>query len=843
MGTSHLGDIFITQRLKNRLSEISSHLITTVIAPMGYGKTTAIKWWSTRRTKSNQSSLFFRQMIMTDSVTDFWTGFCKMFREFPALYEQLITFAYPRDIQSLSMLSEIMGASLSEYKKDIYFILDDLHLLASKVITSLVLFLAKNLPINIHIVLLSRNQIFNQEERMKLGHLLCEISAYDLSLNTKELYEYAERCEVEASVQELDELATLSEGWFSIIYLNFKSYKKNGKWLSGSTDIFSLINEVLLEPLSEEEREFLILMGISNEFSEEQAAYMWAESGIGGDSEELLNSLSRNNAFITKTDNIYRYHHMLRQCTRYYFSQKPLSYQQKSYTRLGDWYLEQEDYLPAYFAYAEAENWDKILSCIEKDRSKSLNSEHAQDFFSWIASCPEEILLRHTNALPNCMLRMFSFNNIPELKRLKALFLKSLEMNKTLSEEEKNNLLGDVEISESFTAFNNISAMSEYHRRACSLLSRTTYSVDQKGSWTFSSPSILMTYHRAVGFADAENEEMKECMPYYYQVSNGHGNGAEYVFAAELHYERGEFVDADISNKMAMSAAKRKNQISIMLVSEFLNMRLELLKGDYAKVRNIIQSFRELIRNSKQYPLLNTLDVCQMFIVSILNRPQDTPEWLAEGRLSETMILFPSMPMLHTFYNQMLLAKGEYTTLIARKEDCQKLYGIFSNILCIIWLHIQLAAAFEKLGRAEDALAELKTALNMAMPDRILMPFAENTTYISKQLLVLKKEKEYTEYIDKISELSDKVQTGKGKILSEHFEKHLDYGFSQRELEIAKLAAQRMTSAEIAKNIHLSEGTVRNYLSRIFNKMGISGTRKNKRAELEKLFKGQETHN
>ena len=42
---------------------------------------------------------------------------------------------------------------------------------------------------------------------MELGHRLCEISAYALSLNVNELYEYAEQCKVKASAQELDELA------------------------------------------------------------------------------------------------------------------------------------------------------------------------------------------------------------------------------------------------------------------------------------------------------------------------------------------------------------------------------------------------------------------------------------------------------------------------------------------------------------------------------------------------------------------------------------------------------------------------------------------------------------
>ena len=134
--------------------------------------------------------------------------------------------------------------------------------------------------------------------------------------------------------------------------------------------------------------------------------------------------------------------------------------------------MNEEDYIPAYYSYAKAENFERILSCLEKDKVKSLNAEHAKDFFSWIGNCPEEILLQNPNALTACMVKMFAFNNIAELKRLKSLLLKSLEMNKTLSDEEKNNLLGDAEISESFTAYNNISAMSAYHRRACKLLGR-----------------------------------------------------------------------------------------------------------------------------------------------------------------------------------------------------------------------------------------------------------------------------------------------------------------------------------------------------------------------------------
>ena len=201
------------------------------------------------------------------------------------------------------------------------------------------------------------------------------------------------------------------------------------------------------------------------------------------------------------------------------------------------------------------------------------------------------------------------------------------------------------------------------------------------------------------------------------------------------------------------------------------------------------------------------------------------------------------MPILRSFYNQLQLAKGEYTEIIAAREECENLYGVFSNILCIIRLHIQLAAAFEKIGRSGEASEELKTALDMAMPDGIAMPFAENAEYISKQLAALKKEKEYAGHIDRILELADRIQASRNKIIGDHFEKPEDYGLSERELKIAKLAARRLTLAEIAERLHISVGTVQNHLSRIFSKMGIVGAQKNKRLELEKYFKDAKTHN
>ncbi|MBO4808585.1 MAG: response regulator transcription factor [Lachnospiraceae bacterium] len=62
------------------------------------------------------------------------------------------------------------------------------------------------------------------------------------------------------------------------------------------------------------------------------------------------------------------------------------------------------------------------------------------------------------------------------------------------------------------------------------------------------------------------------------------------------------------------------------------------------------------------------------------------------------------------------------------------------------------------------------------------------------------------------------------------------YNLTEREWEVAKLAASRYTNKEIAEELMLSDYTVKNHLKNIFDKVGIKGNDKNKRIILaEKL--------
>lgn len=304
----------------------------------------------------------------------------------------------------------------------------------------------------------------------------------------------------------------------------------------------------------------------------------------------------------------------------------------------------------------------------------------------------------------------------------------------------------------------------------------------------------------------------------------------------ETDFMRNLLTDAQISYHLAVGASTRRKQHSIRVTAEFLGMRMALLEGDAEKLRTIMTGLRDSLREDKQYILLNTLDMCQTWIYSLLGHTEEVPAWIASGAPS-SMVMYPATPMLEAIYIQYLLAQGRYTEVVAKKEESAALYERIHSLQCSIHLHIQLAAALDMLDRRGQAVAELKTALDLALPDGIVMPFAENCDYITTQLQELQKRGIYPDQIEKILTLAEGYRESKQRILRALWGEDEDYGLSGRELEIAKLAAQRLTNREIADKLHLAEGTVKNRLSRIFEKLEVSPGSKNKRLELEKRFR------
>ena len=817
----NLNTIYISERLQESLRPISRCAMTTVVAPMGYGKTTAVNWYLEERTKAETLKII-RISVYSDNLAIFWKSVQEAFARvgFPFLRE----YPCPTDAAGGGLLVDDLYHALAG-ETSCYIFIDDFHLLTDRHASMFLCMLANRLPINVHLIIASRDRFLPAAEMVRLGAKVYQIGMAQLRLNHTELAIYAHRCGTALSDAQVESLLYSSEGWFSAVYLNLRTLSEHGVLPSRDSDIYATFTAAMIDPLAKKQREFLAVMGLADEFTVEMAQRITGDADAG----QILSMLTEQNAFVTHLPDgaTYRFHHMMKECAERSFHEMKAETQKLYWERFGLWYEEHRQYLHAIAAYRKSENYDALLRVICSDAGILLASLKPEDVLEVLDKCPAETLKSYPFAILVLMRRMFTWRQIPKMLELKALLMSAIEEHPELSEEERGNLLGECDLILSFLCYNDISAMSRLHRSASVQMSRPAISIQNSGGWTFGSPSVLMMFYRAPGELKSELTEMDECMPHYYKVTNHHGQGAETIMRAEALFCQGRFTDAHIELERAYAQVKDNGQINMALCCDFLSWRLSF----YTNVEQYY-TFEERYAALLRYhdaSWINLWNATSAYYHALRGKTDNIPELFSQHRLSDINMLAPGKPMMKMIENQVYLAQGAYARVVGYSAELLPVCEAMHYALVALHLRIQTAAAYEQLGKPEEAHAWLRKALSDAEPDGLVMPFVENYD-ILKPLL----EREIkNDLISKIIELGEAatVRNAAGTRPAA-----FDV-LTQREFEIVELMAQRLSNREIAELLYLSEGSVKQYVNQIYSKLHIEGDTRTKRKQLAELLR------
>lgn len=819
--------IYISERVQECLRPIARCALTTVVAPMGYGKTTAINWFLAEKTKGGKA-VAIRMSIYSEKLPMLWRSAQDAFR-FAGL-DVLSAFDFPTGEAAATLVLEELCRAFSSGKTAYYLFLDDFHLLRDERAVRFICRISARLPENAHLIVASRDRFLPAGEIVRLGGNLHQIGMEHLRLNHTELAVYAHRCGAELSEQQLEALLRSSEGWFSAIYLNLRALSERGRLPDASSDIFEMFTAAMIDPLPPDRQEFLAVMGLADEFTAEMARFVTENP----ETDAIIQDLTCQNAFVTRLPDSqrYRFHHMMKECALRKFRTLPERSQVCYWNRFGSWYGAHGQYLHALSAYRMSGNNDAALTIIEKDAGNLLSALHPEELLERLNACPEEVLTRHPTAILVLMRRLFTWRQIPKMLQLKALLERAIAESPDMPEEERGNLLGECDLIMSFLMYNDITKMSELHRSASRQMSRPAVTIQAGSSWTFGSPSVLMMYYRAPGELQKETHEMHECMPHYYRITNGHGLGAELVMDAEASFMQGKLREAEIGLERARAAIAGSRQENMALCCDFLELRLLRSGGRH---RLDIKARAEALLARHDVVLLNMFESILAYYYALLQEAEKIPDVFRLHRLDTVNYFAPGKPMMELIENQVYLAQGEFPRVIGRSEPL--LSGCESLHYALVALHIRLqtASAYEALGNRAMARKLLVRALEDAQPDGFVLPFAENAPYLMDLYLALSRELE-TPFAAAVCEasgqwLSRKETSGAPCELPEALRE-----LSERERSVAQLMALRKTNREIAETLFLSEGTVKQYINRIYSKLQLTGTAQEKRRALTALL-------
>lgn len=204
----NLNTLYFSDRLQAELRGIGRHALTLVVAPMGYGKTTAVNWYL-GECAQQPGTRVVRISMYSDSLPIFWQSVQYAFDR--AGYDVLQGYDCPQDAATAAMLIDDLNDALAG-PDACYIFLDDFHLLQDHRSAVFLVKWALRLPENVHIIVATRDRHPWDNALVQLGSRVCIFGPKQLRLDKAGLGAYIRRCGGELSDADVEKLLFATEG-------------------------------------------------------------------------------------------------------------------------------------------------------------------------------------------------------------------------------------------------------------------------------------------------------------------------------------------------------------------------------------------------------------------------------------------------------------------------------------------------------------------------------------------------------------------------------------------------------------------------------------------------------
>jgi LuxR family maltose regulon positive regulatory protein len=655
----------------------------------------------------------------------------------------------------------------------------------------------------------------------------------DLCLNAEEIGEYYRMAGVELDSEQMRRLHSYSEGWIAALYLQLESFVRTGSFERKSS-IYDLVNELFWRGLSREERNAIFRLSPFDNFTVHQACFLLGVDILPETLAERLN----HGMFIRYDIASRRYfpHTILWDFVRSALSEEPEPLRREILHRAGEWCAGRGEKTQALNFFHRLRDFPAILSldlhCADMSRAilDSSPGRMLAILRDVVDNAPPDLRRDHAFTMISIAFEAFTLGDMALYGRL-CSEMKELLETCDMEEEKRRALLGELSLAASFGFYNDIEGMGRGHQRAFELLETHSTLFRPDSPWTFGWPSVLGMYHSACGKMDSEIGQMDYWIPRYNALTLGNGSGADLLFRAETLFHRGCDNDAEPLALKALDVTRRCSQDSLYICATFLLQRIALLRGD-AAARDAGRSLMERNAHNSAYALSRRIaDMATGFMAVLLDEPDGVPEWLRSGDFLKT--LSPALPFACMIYGRLLLLTGRERELLLRSEEFLSAARRYRSLLAEVYVTIDIAVTQHRMGREDEGGDTLCRALDLALPDGLIVPFAENADLLGATL-GRALNRSWREKRPEILALKERHSRGKDALLRQRPGGNRPDGLTLREYEIARLVTEGRSNREVADLLFLSENTVKYYLKSIFRKLGIA-SRRNLKGALRKI--------
>lgn len=809
---------------------MSDYRVILIKGGAGTGKTTLVTSFVREKAIPNLKWISLDESC--NNVFLFWNYFIKAVGGCLEASKQELIFLYNCNFEK-SSLKKLLTLLINAVNnpEDIFIVLDDFYYITDSFLLHTIEFFLKNLPDNVYVILLTRQEPLLYLGALNMDSKLLLIDENDLKLSKKLGIKFLkDTLKVNFRQEILDFINDLCEGWIGGLQL-----VAAGAVGKNEDDIMKLsfqnrfvteyLTKEIYELLSTEEKQFVVVTSILQYFNQEIAQQLLEEI----DFKKVMDSLQKKNILIICLDEekgIYRYHNILKEYLKEKFKDIHKETQIQFHIKAADIMRNLGDFDQCIQQLILAGDYSSVMKFI-------LEFPGNMALFIYGDRIPEKFIIQN----PDFAYQYFFYNyaNL-EFEKCKEIY-----------DVLKINRQGD----STFSAFKFSSMFVEDTFKLNEIEVMTTSEID-KLSLKETTKAFILMKDASLLYARCRYGEALNSIDKAMSYSSIHNNFYIHFFSfgikSQILEDMGEFNKCEFLYEKMNKILKSNADVSIFNTSFYIG-----ITGIYLKQMDL-KNAEKCLENAGEYISSIVLSVDRGYRYNlaeykfIIGETEEALKLVRElmnmktyNNITFMASLLKYVFRLNKFYGELVVRfKADYESMdkSRRNLDSRLLYA---NILFRegkIEEAIKLTDEILKYSRRNEIKLKMvqaslfkinilycnsmkkreiinlfREALFYSCEDKILQPYYFESEIVCK--FVMKYESDFYDNLSYAEKMHYKQIINICKIETKSI-------LSKREIEVLNEIAAGASNREIAEHLYISLATVKSHIINIYSKLGVN---------------------
>ena len=804
---------FFSEHLTEQLNRMKSSSLSALEAPAGYGKTTAVH----KSLEGTEETVCWYTSV--ESITD--NSFRWMARQIARADEE--TAQKLLDLGRLNRSNaETAAEILLGFRTEMPLVLvfDNFQFAVSNWQPQVMDSLAKRPRDGFRVIFISQYFGWLQDVLDAQGTEVCYLKRKDFLLSEEDIRAYAGQMGVDLPRENAREIFRQTDGWTTAVSMMLEDLRE-GRGGRDMTGIDELLQEHFWDRLSQGIRNALLRICMFDILSIRNAEILLPESTFNRS--ELMEMIRKTPlvAWQGTRKEIYPHEILLRFLRGQLEKQEP-EFRREVYSASGRVHLKNGSVRAAVNCFYKARDYEGILSCplVCLLTEKFDGVPYTEIARTVLKKCPEEILGRYPVSVLRLCYALYAGCEFDEFNaQMKRFYTLIREMNDP-------QLLGEWYLVDAFADFPDLEAMQGKYLKADELMSEPSAVFVPEEPFMFGCSSMWYLFYSRPGEMLRTADVFAETMKVYNRLTNGHGAGSAEIYRGECYSVQGRFEESDIQAYQAAFLAEQSGNVTAVY-------GVALLLGINAVYRSDLGGLRKAVdyleNKAQRYAFLQgtslgnyMVETVRGYLLGLMMETGRSALW-TQGEADSLADLTFTNFMVKTCRITDLLLKKEYKKAIASVETSLEMDPRLISTPTRNFMYCGLALAYMAVGRLVKASQYLDKSLELAGQDRNYTFLACFRKYFQVLFLMPQIAVKHGQTIQEIKALDISYSRAD----ESHIFAMLEEGLSdtekltERERDVAELAAEGLHNSEIAGRLFISENTVKRHLKSAFQKLNI----------------------